>query len=146
MGSFESLHYFLTFTIFFTLTVFCVLQISFRGKVQSKGQTIVAIDDVSFLPEWCEKIPFTRSQCKKPAFYYISNHLTKWKRVDLCTQTSVADQIHKRKTIRKALGVLEHIYKHVSSQGNTHDQLQYNTLFTFWRLTIYFHPSPRPKL
>lgn len=42
-----------------------MLQISFSGKVQSKGQTIIAIDDVSFSPERCEKIPFTTNQSKK---------------------------------------------------------------------------------
>ncbi|KAL9987312.1 hypothetical protein ACROYT_G001596 [Oculina patagonica] len=38
------------------------VSISFSGKVQSKGQTIIAIDDVSFSPERCEKIPFTTNQ------------------------------------------------------------------------------------
>lgn len=61
--------------------MFGVLQISFSGKVQTKGPTIVAIDNVSFLPQRCEKIPFTKNQSKKP---FLPPHL--------CTHTSMEDQ------------------------------------------------------
>ena len=42
-----------------------MLQISFKGKVQSKGQAMIAIDNVSLSPESCEEIPFITKQSKK---------------------------------------------------------------------------------
>ena len=43
---------------------FFLLKISFRGTVNSSGEVMFAIDDVSFSPEKCEKIPFTDKQSR----------------------------------------------------------------------------------
>ncbi|XP_078377085.1 uncharacterized protein LOC144660350 [Oculina patagonica] len=95
--------------------------ISFRGKVQSKGQTMVAIDDVSFSPEGCKEIPFTTNQKVSEKgedlrYWKSTNGTASWKFLSF-------DEIKKfHKQVRQH-------EEHPGTQGNITDQRTINDVY-----------------